>query len=193
MFLAGVGESSSLARRRGQGTFDQGIKRFGVLNASVATLGGALQLSRKWDLHTKEAVTVTLSEQRGSEQAGKRSEATEKKTEPTRKSSGPESAAASSEDISRLLLQVQELLMEHVPRREAAGEEDLTAEDVASYAKVRAFLSARRQGGLGALIDNLEDALSVIADARDGIDAYLEAIDLDLERERPSRRIITRR
>jgi len=88
---------------------------------------------------------------------------------------------------------VQELLMEHVPRREDAGEEDLTAEDVASYAKVRAFLSARRQGGLGALIDNLEDALSVIADAHDGIDAYLEAIDLDLERERPSRRIITRR
>ena len=136
---------------------------------------------------------MTVSEQRGSEQAGKRSEATEKKTEPTKKSSGPESAAASSEDISRLLLQVQELLMEHVPRREAAGEEDLTAEDVASYAKVRAFLSARRQGGLGALIDNLEDALSVIADAHDGIDAYLEAIDLDLERERPSRRIITRR
>ena len=136
---------------------------------------------------------MTLSEQRGSEQAGKRSEATEKKTEPTKKSSGPESAAASSEDISRLLLQVQELLMEHVPRREAAGEEDLTAEDVASYAKVRAFLSARRQGGLGALIDNLEDALSVIAEARDEIDTYLEAIDLDLEGGRASRRIIARR
>jgi hypothetical protein len=193
VFLAGVGESSSLARRRGQGTFDQGIKRFGVLNASVATLGGALQLSRKWDLHSKEAVTVTVSEQRGSEQAGKRSEATEKKTEPTRKSSGPESAEATSEDISRLLLQVQELLMEHLPRGEDVGEEDLTAEDVASYAKVRAFLSARRQGGLGALIENLEDALSVIAEARDEIDTYLEAIDLDLEGGRASRRIIARR
>jgi hypothetical protein len=189
VFLAGVGESSSLARRRGQGTFDQGIKRFGVLNASVATLGGALQLSRKWDLHSKEAVTVTVSEQRGSEQAGKRSEATEKKTEPTRKSSGPGSAAAISEDISRLLLQVQELLMEHLPRSEDAGEEDLTAEDAASYAKVRAFLSARRQGSLGALIDNLEDALSVVANARDEIDAYLEAIDLDLEERRPARRV----
>jgi len=189
VFLAGVGERSRLARRRSQGTFDQGAQRFRVLNASVATLGGAPELSHKWDLDTKEAVTVTVSEQRGSEQAGKRSEATEKKTEPTKKSSGPESAAASSEDISRLLLQVQELLMEHVPRREAAGEEDLTAEDVASYAKVRAFLSARRQGGLGALIDNLEDALSVIADAHDGIDAYLEAIDLDLEERRPARRV----
>ena len=189
MFLAGVGESSSLARRRGQGTFDQGTKRSRVLNASVATLGGAPELSRKWDLHTKEAVTVTVSEQRGSEQAGKRSEATEKKTEPTRKSSGPESAAATSEDISRLLLQVQELLMEHLPRSEDAGEEDLTAEDVASYAKVRAFLSARRQGSLGALIDNLEDALTVVANARDEIDAYLEAIDLDLEERRPARRV----
>ena len=191
--LAGVGERSGLARRRGQGTFAQGTKRFRVLNASVATLGGAPELSHKWDLHSKEAVTVTVSEQHGSEQAGKRSEATEKKTEPTTKSSGPESAAASSEDISRLLLQVQELLMEHLPRREDAGEEDLTAEDAASYAKVRAFISARRQGGLGALIDNLEDALSVIADAHDEVDAYLEAIDVDLERGRPSRRIITRR
>ena len=132
---------------------------------------------------------MTVSEQRGSEQAGKRSEATEKKTEPTRKSSGPESAEAISEDISRLLLQVQELLMEHVPHREDAGDEDLTAEDMASYAKVRAFLSARRQGGLGALIDNLEDALSVIANARDEIDSYLEAIDLDLEERRPARRV----
>jgi len=189
VFLAGVGERSRLARRRSQGTFDQGAQRFRVLNASVATLGGAPELSHKWDLDTKEAVTVTVSEQRGSEQAGKRSEATEKKTEPTRKSSGPESAAATSEDISRLLLQVQELLMEHVPQKEDAGDEDLTAEDVASYAKVRAFLSARRQGGLGALIDNLEDALSVIADAHDGIDAYLEAIDLDLEERRPARRV----
>jgi hypothetical protein len=83
--------------------------------------------------------------------------------------------------------------MEHLPRGEDAGEEDLTAEDVASYAKVRAFLSGRRQGGLGALIENLEDALSVIADARDEVDAYLEAIDLDLERGRASRRIIARR
>ena len=131
---------------------------------------------------------MTVSEQRGSEQAGKRSEATEKKTEPTRKSSSPESAEAISEDISRLLLQVQELLMEHLPRGEDAGEEDLTAEDVASHAKVRAFLSGRRQGGLGALIENLEDALSVIADARDEIDAYLEAMDLDLEERRPARR-----
>jgi len=187
--LAGVGERSRLARRRGQATFAQGTKRFRVLNASVATLGGAPELSHKWDLHSKEAVTVTVSEQRGSEQAGKRSEATEKKTEPTRKSSGPESAEAISEDISRLLLQVQELLMEHLPRSEDAGEEDLTAEDAASYAKVRAFLSARRQGSLGALIDNLEDALSVVANARDEIDAYLEAIDLDLEERRPARRV----
>ena len=189
MFLAGVGERSRLARRRSQGTFDQGAQRFRVLNASVATLGGAPELSHKWDLDTKEAVTVTVSEQRGSEQAGKRSEATEKKTEPTRKSSGPGSAAAISEDISRLLLQVQELLMEHLPRSEDAGEEDLTAEDAASYAKVRAFLSARRQGSLGALIENLEDALSVVANARDEIDAYLEAIDLDLDERRPARRV----
>ena len=132
---------------------------------------------------------MTVSEQRGSEQASKRSEATEKKTEPTRKSNGPQSAEATSEDISRLLLQVQELLMEHLPRRDDAGEEDLTAEDAASYAKVRAFLSARRQGSLGALIDNLEDALSVVANARDEIDAYLEAIDLDLDERRPARRV----
>jgi hypothetical protein len=183
VFLAAVGESSSLARRRGRGT-----KRFRVLTSSVATLGGALQLSQKWDLHTKEAVTVTVSEQRGSEQASKRSEATEKKTEASKKSGASEATEASHEDISRLLLQVQELLMEHLPRGEDAGEEDLTAEDVASHAKVRAFLSGRRQGGLGALIENLEDALSVIADARDEIDAYLEAMDLDLEERRPARR-----
>ena len=132
---------------------------------------------------------MTVSEQRGSEQASKRSEATEKKTEASKKSGASEATEASHEDISRLLLQVQELLMEHLPRRDDAGEEDLTAEDAASYAKVRAFLSARRQGGLGALIDNLEDALSVIADANDGIDAYLEAIDLDLEERRPARRV----
>jgi hypothetical protein len=51
----------------------------------------------------------------------------------------------------------------------------------------------RRQGDLGALIGNLEDALTVIAEARDEIDAYLEGIDLDVERGRPSRRILARR
>jgi hypothetical protein len=135
-----------------------------------------------------------VSGQSGSEQASKRSESPEKTTEASKKPGAPEATQASHEDISRLLLQVHELLMEHLPARgEDVGEEDLTAEDVASYAKVRAFLSGRRQGGLGALMENLEDALTVIAEARDDIDAYLEAIDLDPERGRASRRIIARR
>jgi hypothetical protein len=129
-------------------------------------------------------VTVTVSEQRGSEQASRKSEATEKKAEASKKSSAAEAADASTEDISRLLLQVQELLMERLPKGEEVEEEDLTAEDVAAYAKVRAFLLGRRRGGLGSLIENVEEAVAAIAEARDEIDDYLEAIDLEQDRGR---------
>jgi hypothetical protein len=50
---------------------------------------------------------VTVSEQRGSEPASKKSESTESKAEASKKSSVAE---ASNEDISRLQLQIQELL-----------------------------------------------------------------------------------
>jgi hypothetical protein len=135
-------------------------------------------------------VTVTVSEQRGSEPVSKKSESTEKKPEAGKKSSVAE---ASNEDISRLLLQVQELLMERLPKGEDVEKEDLTAEDVAAYAKVRAFLLGRRRGGLGSLIENLEEAGAVIAEARDEIDDYLEAIDLEQDRGRSSRRFSARR
>jgi hypothetical protein len=135
---------------------------------------------------------TTVSEQRGSEQASKKSEATEKKAKAS-KTSAAEATEASNEDISRLLLQVQELLMERLPKGEGVEEEDLTAEDVAAYSKVRAFLLARRHGGLGSLVENLEDAVAVIAAARDEIDDYLEAIDLEQDRGRSSRRLFARR
>ena len=97
-------------------------------------------------------------------------------------------------DWARLLLQVQELLMERLPKGEDVDEEDdLTAEDVAAYAKVRAFLLGRRRGGLGSLIERLEDAVEVIAEARDDIDDYLEAIDLEQDRGRSSHRRSARR
>ena len=136
---------------------------------------------------------MTMSEQRGSEQASKKSEATEKKAEASKKSSAAEATEASNEDISRLLLQVQELLMERLPKGEEVEEEDLTAEDVAAYSKVRAFLLGSRQGGLGSLRENLEDAVAVIAAARDEIDDYLEALDLEQDRGRSSRRLSARR
>lgn len=136
---------------------------------------------------------MTVSEQRGAEQASKKSDAPEKKSGADRKPDASEAVAPSSEDISRLLVQVQEFLTDLLPRREAAEEEDLTAEDLESYAKVRAFLSHRREGGLGSLIGNLEDALAVIADARDEIDSYLEEIDLEQDRRRPARRLTARR
>ena len=136
---------------------------------------------------------MTVSEQRASDQASKRSEAPERKTDAGKKSGAPEAVEPSSEDVSKLLLQIQEFLTELLPRREAVEEADITAEDLESYAKVRAFLLGRREGDLGALIDHLEDALGVIADARDGIDAYLETADLDLERGRPARRASARR
>ena len=130
---------------------------------------------------------MTVSEQRGSEPASKKSESTESKAGVSKKSSAAEATDASSEDISRLLLQVQELLMERLPKGEDVDEEDdLTAEDVAAYAKVRAFLLGRRRGGLGSLIERLEDAVEVIAEARDDIDDYLEAIDLEQDRGRSS-------
>jgi hypothetical protein len=135
-------------------------------------------------------VTVTVSEQRGSEPISKKSESTEKKPGAGKESSVAE---ASNEDISRLLLQVQELLMERLPKGEDVEEDDLTAEDVAAYAKVRAFLLGRRRGGLGSLIENLEEAGAVIAEARDEIDEYLEAIDLEQDRGRSSRRFSARR
>jgi hypothetical protein len=138
-------------------------------------------------------VTVTVSEQRGSEPASKKSEPVEKKAEASTKSSAAEATEASNEDISRLLLQVQELLMERLPKGEDVEEEDLTAEDVAAYAKVRAFLLGRRPGGLGSLKENLEDAVAAISDARDEIDDYLEAIDLEQDRGRSSRRRFARR
>ena len=134
---------------------------------------------------------MTVSEQRGSEPVSKKSESTEKKPEAGKKSSVAE---ASNEDISRLLLQVQELLMERLPKSEDVEEEDdLTAEDVAAYAKVRAFLLGRRRGGLGSLIENVEEAVATIAEARDEIDDYLEAIDLEQDRGRSSRRLSARR
>ena len=136
---------------------------------------------------------MTVSEQRGSEPASKKSEPVEKKAEASTKSSAAEATKASNEDISRLLLQVQELLMERLPKREDVEEEDLTAEDAAAYAKVRAFLLGRRRGGLGSLKENLEDAVAVIAEARDEIDDYLEAIDLEQDRGRSSRRRSARR
>jgi hypothetical protein len=135
-------------------------------------------------------VTVTVSEQRGSEPISKKSESTEKKPGAGKESSVAE---ASNEDISRLLLQVQELLMERLPKGEDVEEDDLTAEDVAAYAKVRAFLLGRRRGGLGSLIENVEEAVAVIAEARDEIDEYLEAIDLEQDRGRSSRRFSARR
>lgn len=132
-------------------------------------------------------------EQRGSESISKKSESTEKKPGAGKESSVAE---ASNEDISRLLLQVQELLMERLPKGEDVEEEDLTAEDVAAYAKVRAFLLGRRRGGLGSLIENVEEAVAVIAEARDEIDDYLEAIDLEQDRQdrgRSLRRLSARR
>ena len=137
---------------------------------------------------------MTVSEQRGSEPASKKSEPAEKKTEASKRSGAAEATEASNEDISRLLLQVQELLMERLPKGEDVDEEDdLTAEDVAAYAKVRAFLLGRRRGGLGSLIERLEDAVEVIAEARDDIDDYLEAIDLEQDRGRSSHRRSARR
>jgi hypothetical protein len=138
-------------------------------------------------------VTVTVSEQRGSEPASKKSEPAEKKAGVSMKSSAAEATEASNEDISRLLLQVQELLMERLPKGEDVEEEDLTAEDVAAYAKVRAFLLGRRQGGLGSLIENVEEAVAAMAEARDEIDDYLEAIDLEQDRGRSSRRVSARK
>ena len=135
---------------------------------------------------------MTVSEQRGSEPASKKSESTESKAGVSKKSSAADATDASSEDISRLLLQVQELLMEHLPQGEDGGD-DLTAEDVAAYAKVRAFLVGRRRGGLGSLTERLEEAVEVIADARDDIDDYLEASDLEQDRGRSSRRFSARR
>ena len=132
---------------------------------------------------------MTVSEQRGSEPASKKSESTESKAGASTKSSTAEATDASNEDISRLLLQVQELLMERLPKGDDAEGDDLTtAEDVAAYAKVRAFLVGRRRGGLGSLMERLEDAVAVIAEARDDIDDYLEAIDLEQDRGRSSRR-----
>jgi len=137
---------------------------------------------------------VTVSEQRGSEPASKKSEPVEKKAGASTKSNAAGAKEASNEDISRLLLQVQELLMERLPKGEDVEEEDdLTAEDVAAYAKVRAFLLGRRRGGLGSLRENLEDAVAVIAEARDEIDDYLEAIDLEQDRGRSSHRLSARR
>jgi hypothetical protein len=138
-------------------------------------------------------VTVTVSEQRGSEPASKKSEPAEKKAGVSTKSGAAEATETSNEDISRLLLQVQELLMERLPKGEDVEEEDLTAEDVAAYAKVRAFLLGRRRGSLGSLIVNVEEAVAVIAEARDEIDDYLEAIDLEQDRGRSSRRFSARR
>ena len=137
---------------------------------------------------------MTVTEQRGSESASKKSESTDNnKAGNGTKSSTAEATDASNEDISRLLLQVQELLMERLPKGEDAEEDDLTAEDVATYAKVRAFLLGRRRDGVGALIERLEEAVEVIADARDDIDDYLEAIDLEQDRGRSSRRLSARR
>ncbi|MDH6244622.1 hypothetical protein [Mycobacterium sp. OTB74] len=138
---------------------------------------------------------MTVSEQRGSEAASKKSESPENKAATSTKSSTPEATEAPNEDISRLLLQVQELLMEHLPKGDDVDEEgeDLTAEDVATYAKVRTFLLGRRRGGLGSLIERLEEAVEVIADARDDIDDYLEAIELEQDRGRSSRRRFARR
>ena len=117
---------------------------------------------------------MTVSEQRGSESTSKKSEPAEKKDEASKKSSAADATDASNEDISRLLLQVQELLMERLPKGEDVDEEDdLTAEDVAAYAKVRAFLLGRRRGGFGSLMERLEEAVAVITDARDDIDDYL--------------------
>jgi hypothetical protein len=138
-------------------------------------------------------VTVTVSEQRGSEPASKKSEPVEKKAGASTKSNAAEATEASNEDISRLLLQVQELLMERLPKGEDVEEEDLTAEDVAAYAKVRGFLLGRRHGGLDSLKENLEEAVAVIAEARDEIDDYLEAIDLEQDRGRSPRRPSARR
>ena len=53
---------------------------------------------------------MTVSEQRGSEPVSKKSESTEKKPEAGKKSSVAEATEASDEDISRLQLQVQELV-----------------------------------------------------------------------------------
>ena len=83
--------------------------------------------------------------------------------------------------------------MERLPQGEDVEEDDLTAEDVAAYAKVRGFLLGRRQGGLGSLRENLEEAVAVIAEARDEIDDYLEAINLEQDRGRSSRRFSARR
>jgi hypothetical protein len=47
--------------------------------------------------------------------------------------------------------------------------------------------------GVGSLIERLEEAVEVIADARDDVDDYLEAIDLEQERGRSSRRLSARR
>jgi hypothetical protein len=134
-----------------------------------------------------------VSEQRGVEQASKKSDAPEKTSGTENKTGASEAVGPSSEDISRLLVQVQEFLGNLLPRRESSEEDELTVDDLESYAKVRAFLSRRREGGLGSLIGNLEDALAVIADARDDIDTYLEEADLEQDRRRPARRLTARR
>jgi hypothetical protein len=77
------------------------------LNSSSLFLGGAFFAITNWDSHSKEAVTVTVSEQRGSEPISKKSESTEKKPGAGKESSV---AVASNEDISRLQFEVQELL-----------------------------------------------------------------------------------
>jgi hypothetical protein len=134
-----------------------------------------------------------VSEQRGAEQANKKSDSPQKASGADKKTGASHGVAPSPEDISRLLVQVQSFLTGLLPRRDAADEDELTVEDLESYAKVRAFLSRRREGGLGSLIDNLEDAVAVIADARDEIDSYLDEIDLEPERRRPTRRLAARR
>jgi hypothetical protein len=53
---------------------------------------------------------VTVSEQRDSEPASKKSEPAEKKAQASTKSSVAEATEASNEDISRLQLEVQELV-----------------------------------------------------------------------------------
>lgn len=139
---------------------------------------------------------MTVSEQRGSEAASKKSESAENKAGVSTKSGSAEATEASNEDISRLLLQVQELLMDRLPKGEEVDEDEegnLTAEDVVAYSKVRAFLVGRRRDGLGALIENVQDAVTVIAEARDDIDDYLEAIELEQDRGRLPRRLSGRR
>jgi len=138
---------------------------------------------------------VTTPEQRGSEPASKKPESTGNKAGVGTKSKTADATVGSNDDISRLLLQVQELLLERLPNGDDVDDdgEGLTAEDVATYAKVRAFLLGRRRDGAGPLIERLEEAVEVIADARDDIDNYLEAIELEQDRGRSSRRRFARR